>query len=116
MTLYKFNNAVVQYNNTVSSSFNMETGVKQGSVLSAYLFTLYMDNLVNALIDTRVGCMMGSRLVNTLVYADDVVLIAPSVGALKILLKECEAFTNTHHVNFNSNKKLSITFQQIQTT
>ena len=112
MTLYKFNNAVVQYNNTVSSSFNMETGVKQGSVLSAYLFTLYMDNLVNALINTRVGCMMGSRLVNTLVYADDVVLIAPSVGALKILLKECEAFTNTHHVNFNSNKSSLLHFNK----
>ena len=47
MTLYKFNNVVVQYNNTVSSSFNMETGVKQGSVLSSYQFTQYMDDLVN---------------------------------------------------------------------
>ena len=65
----------------------MEIGVKQGSVLSAYLFTLYMDNLVNSLIETCVGCMMGSRLINTLVYADNFVLIAPSVGALKILLK-----------------------------
>ena len=84
MTLHKFNNAVIQFNNTASSSFNMKTGVKQGSVLSAYLFTLYMDNLVNSLIETGVGCMVGERLINTLLYADDVVLIAPSVSAINM--------------------------------
>ena len=65
---------------------------KQGSVLSAYLFILYMNNLVKALLNTNVGCMVESRLINTLVYADDVVLIAPSVSAIKIVLETCESF------------------------
>ena len=71
----------------------MKTGVKQGSVLSAYLFTLYMDDLVKLLLDTRVGCYVGNKLINTLVYADDVVLITPSVGAMKLLLEKCEALS-----------------------
>ena len=42
MILYKFNNAVVKYNKATSSSFCMETGTKQGSVLSSYLFKQYI--------------------------------------------------------------------------
>ena len=112
MVLYKFNNAVVQYNQAISSSFGMETGTKQGSVLSAYLFTLYMDNLVKALLSTNVGCMVGSKLINTLVYADDVVLIGPSVSAMKILLETCESFTKSHHVNFNTSKSSLLYFNK----
>ena len=112
MILYKFNNAIIQYNKSISSSFNMQTGVKQGSVLSAYLFTLYMDDLVKLLLDTQVGCFVGNKLINTLVYADDVVLIAPSVGALKILLEKCENFSKSHHVNFNSSKSSLLFFSK----
>ena len=112
MILYKFNNAIVQYNKAISGPFNMQTGVKQGSVLSAYLFTLYMDDLVKLLLDTQVGCFVGNKLINTLVYADDVVLIAPSVGAMKILLEKCEAFSRSHHVNFNSNKSSLLFFNK----
>ena len=100
MILYKFNNAT-------SSFFCLETETKQGSVLSAYLFTLYMDNLVKTLLNINVGCMVGSRLIITLLYEDNVVLIDPSVKAIKILLETCDCF---HHVNFNKSKN-SFIFQ-----
>ena len=77
LILYKIDNAIISYNNSDSSSLSMETEVKQGSVLSASLLTLWMENLMKSLLDTNAGCMEGSRLVNTLLYADDIVLIAP---------------------------------------
>ena len=105
MILYKFNNAT-------SSFFCLETETKQGSVLSAYLFTLYMDNLVKELLNTNVGCMVGSKLFNTLVFADDVVLIALSVSAIKVLLETCESFTVSHHVYFNTSKSSLLYFNK----
>ena len=62
-----------------------------------------MDNLVKLLLETCVGCYVGNKLINTLLYANDVLLIAPSVSGMKILLEKCETFSNSRHVNFNSN-------------
>ena len=56
--------------------------------------------------------MVGSRLINTVVYADDADLIAPSVGAMEILLETYESFKNSHHVKFNMNKFSQLYFDK----
>ena len=37
-------------------------------------------------------------------YADDLVLLSPSVTGLRELLRVCEEFSNSHDVVFNSRK------------
>ena len=110
MILYKFNNAIVNYNNVFSNQFNISNGVKQGGILSPYLFSIYMDNLVDKLINTNMGCKMGDRLINCLMYADDIVLMAPSITALNVLLRECEVFSELYKVNFNPSKSSLMIF------
>jgi len=61
----------------------MPTGVRQGSVLSPYLFAVYIDD-IGKLCNAQLG-------LHVVLYADDILLLAPSVVALQRLLQAaCE--------------------------
>ena len=68
----------VRWNNVISSGFGVSNGVRQGGILSLYLFCVYMDDLSNKLNDIKVGYTIGATLINHLMYADDLVLLSPS--------------------------------------
>ena len=53
-------------------------GVRQGSVLSPFLFALYLDDL-SELGSSFKGCCM-------ILYADDILILSPSVSQLEHLL------------------------------
>ena len=59
--------------------FTVNLGVRQGSVLSPYLFAVY----VNDVDCSRTGC-------HVILYADDILLIAPTITQLEKLLHDCE--------------------------
>ena len=81
----------VRWNNVISSSFRVSNGVRQGGILSPYLFYVYMDDLSNKLNDIKVDCMIGAILINHLMYADDLVLLSHSAMGLSLLLSVCSA-------------------------
>jgi hypothetical protein len=94
----------VKWGNTISQPFDVKNGVKQGGVLSPVLFTLYIDKLLNNLKTSCLGCHIGSNYAGALSYADDIVVMAPSLSALKNMLLICEKFGNEYHVIFNPSK------------
>ena len=52
----------VRWNNVLSSGFGVSNGVRQGGILSSYLFCVYMDDLSIKLNDIKVGCTIGTTL------------------------------------------------------
>ena len=72
----------VKWDNIYSSMFAVTFGVRQGSVLSPILFNLYVNDLANIDIGLRRSCLI--------LYADDILLIAPSINILEKLLHKCE--------------------------
>jgi hypothetical protein len=82
---YLFNFVRVQWCGIVSDYFLAGNGVKQGVVLSPVLFCLYIDGLLIELSRAGVGCFLGSTFVGALAYADDIVILAPTSSALRIL-------------------------------
>ena len=66
---------------------SQEVKVKQGGILSPVLFTLYIDQLLLRLRNTGVGCHIGNVFTVGLGYADDILLIAPTVYSLRSMLK-----------------------------
>jgi hypothetical protein len=73
----------------VLSRFNVSNGVRQGGLLSPTLFTVYMNELIEGLNATGVGCFISGKCVNNLLYADDTALLSPSVKSMNMLLNVC---------------------------
>ena len=61
---------------------------KARRILSPILFCVYIDELLNRLLSSGIGCHMGNLSHACFGYADDVNLLAPSVGALHDLIKK----------------------------
>ena len=70
------------------------------------LYNVYTDDLNHHLQATGVGCYVGGAWVNSLSYADDMVLLAPTVTALQTLLEVFLAYAGPHDIAYNTTKTL----------
>ena len=95
---------IVRWGSTTSEAFGVSNGVRQGGVLSPYLFNVYMDGLSVILNNCDVGCTMNNVSVNHFMYADDTVLVSPSAKGLQRLLRLCEIYADKCDIIFNSKK------------
>ena len=101
----------VKWGRSMSELFHVTNGVRQGGILSPYLFSIYIDDLSEELNLIRVGCVMNDMIINHILYADDIVLISPSSRGLDQLIKCCERFGIEHNIIFNVNKCAVISFK-----
>ena len=69
-----------------------------------------MDVLLNKLKDTHVGCHIGNKFTAAVAYADDVLLMSPTLNALKILLSVCESYSRDYNIQFNASKSKFLVF------
>ena len=104
----------VQWGSCRSRGFSVSNGVRQGGVLSPYLFALYLDGLLEELSNSGVGCYWGSSFVDALAYADDIVLLAPCASALRRMLNICNNFATEHGLIFNPNTTQLICFRRFK--
>ena len=103
---YSNQKMMVRWGNVMSESFNVSNGVRQGRILSPYLFNVYMDDLSLRLKKHYAGCKIANNIINHLFYADDLVLLCPSHRGLQELLETCEKFALEHDIIFNTRKSV----------
>ena len=82
----------------------MSNGVRQGGILSPLLFTIYIDNIFKKLKTTGMGCYIDDVFAGSFGYADDLVLIAPSLAGLKCMIKICEDYAEQYNILYNPKK------------
>jgi hypothetical protein len=108
---YRNQSNCIRWAGECSDAFKMECGVRQGGLTSPKLFNLYINGLIEELCRAHVGCHLGNICVNNISYADDMVLLAPSVGALRKLLNICEKYTSSHGLLYNIKKSQYMIFK-----
>jgi len=96
----------VKWGTNYSSLFTVTNGVRQGKVLSSYLFAVSLDELSIQLGSARVGCTVGNMVVNHLMFADDIYVFSPSISGLQCLLNICGDYVTEHEITFNCNKTI----------
>ena len=82
----------------------MLNGVRQGGILSPFLFCIYIRSLINDVVMSRSGCYIAGVCVNLLAYADHIVLLSPSWHGLQKLLNIIEKAAVAIEMSFNTNK------------
>ncbi len=51
--------------------------------------------------NSGVGCYVGSKFVGAIAYADDLILLAPTIVALRKLINICEFYAAEYDIKFN---------------
>ena len=88
--------ACVKWNDVWSATFSVNFGVRQSSVLSPFLFNIYLDDVAKLN-----DCVNWKFIIG---YADDILLIAQSVSELRNLLRACEKELITIDMKINVKK------------
>ena len=107
-----FNQLVcVRWNQTLSYTFRVTNGVRQGGILSPLLFNVYMNDLSLSLNKFAIGCIIQNTIINHFMYADDIVLVSPSAKGLQKLVNESLKYGNEHNILYNKSKTVCMLFK-----
>ena len=110
LDMYERQSISVSWNGEQSGVFTGTNGVRQGGIISPLLFNVYIDVLLNKLKKQAIGCHVGHMFTGCLGYADDVTLIAPSIGSLQTMLSTCESYGLEYQVRYNTKKTVCMHF------
>ena len=69
----------VRWAGVLSQQFSKRSGVKEGSVISPLLFSLYINDLIIVLRSQSYWFCLGDMFIGCLLFADDVLLLSASV-------------------------------------
>jgi hypothetical protein len=101
----------VRWQNAKSDSFNIANGVRQGGILSPFLFRLYVRDLISSITSLRLGCNVAGTMINLLCFADDMVLLAPSWSGLQTLIDKLYQAAIDINMTFNVSKTVCMIFK-----
>ena len=99
----------VKWVDTLSEEFAVPLGTKQGGIIPPKLFSLYVD-LILILKKHGVGCHFLNMFVACILFADDMVLLAPSRSALQQMINICRDFCDKFCLSFNVKKSKVMVF------
>ena len=103
--IYKSPSARVILNDYSTDYFDCPLGVKQGDTISPTLFSIFINDLAKELKNSNLGVSLDENLVvSTLLYADDIVLLADNEDNLQSLLDITEGWCKKWRLEVNLTK------------
>ena len=114
LNMYTRQQLQVRWNTNVSAPFTVTNGVRQGGVMSPLLFGIYVDGLLERLEKSGIGCNVGTKYCGAIGYADDVILLVPSISGLRKMINICEQYALEHDVIFNGKKSKLLLYDSIE--
>jgi hypothetical protein len=90
--------------------FPIESGTRQGAVLSPFLFSLVISPLVRALAEQGLGIQTAGKLIACLLFADDIALIAGSEAELRRMMVLATSFFHKWRFTVSTSKTRIVAF------
>ena len=101
--IYENQSCSVKWSGETSSQFNVSNGVRQGAISSAILFAIYIDELLDILKASRLGCHIDGVFLGAFIFADDILLLSASRPGLQSLVNICHNFASKRNLKFGTN-------------
>ena len=109
--LYSTSKARARYLEMLSNEFPINRGVRQGCPLSPILFNLFINDVLNKC--EKYGVSIGNKRCCGGLFADDIVLVAPSKKNLQKMLSSVLNWANTNEMSFGINKCATMVIKPI---
>jgi len=106
---YSHLQCAVLWKGVLGNIFNIARGVRQGGVLSPFLFAIYMAELIGQL-SSGYGLYVGNLFMGCIMYADDIMLLSCSCYGLQKLVDICEHYGEKWDIIFNPKKTQCVSF------
>ena len=98
-----WNDASIEYR-------QIEWGLRQGGILSPFLFKFYINSVINDISHMDEGCSIGISKINILAYADDIALVANSVKQVSLLYNRLKCRLQGLGLQLNKGKTKCLLF------
>ena len=117
-SFYRNATASVKVGDKLSESFKVNVGVRQGCVMSPWLFNIYMDGVIKECMAGSMG--RGAKLesegrewkILTCLYADDAVLLAESAKDLQRVVTDFDRVCEKRKLKVNAGKCKVMVFER----
>ena len=110
--IYSSSNSQLRVNNYLTESFNVASGVRQGDIVSPVLFSMFLNDLATGIKGLDCGVKINGNDLSILLYADDIVLIAPSEGSLQKMLDFVADWCRKWRMAVNNEKTKIVHFRK----
>ena len=105
-------NLCVKWGDCLSSSFRSYVGLRQGDALSPNLFKIYINDLLNYIQVDKDTPYLKEKIVNCLLYADDLVLLSQSEEGLQKSVDWLNRFCEEWKLTVNMDKTKIVVFNK----
>ena len=110
--LYQDTKCTVNVNGKHTELFDVESGVKQGCLLSPVLFNVFINDLVDSVRLCNRGIQVLDTNIDMLMYADDIVVLADNENDLQLMLDNICSWAHKWRIEFNTSKTQVVHFRR----
>ena len=107
---YSGSTSAVLWNSSISRTFCIRQGVRQGATLSPLLYSLFVDDLLDRLSTSGYGVSIDGVYCGAPMYADDLALISDSEAGLQHMLDIVSEYAHLWRYRFNLSKSSVLVF------
>ena len=110
--IYMNDTSRIKIQNQCTETFEISKGVRQGCVLSPLLFNIFLSDLVKNLSLKEGKVKIADTEIASIVWADDIVLLAENEGGLQQMLNVLDAYCQENKLDINTAKTKCMTFNK----
>jgi len=108
---YHESSACVHHNGCKSRVFPVKQGVGQGRVLSAWMFLVYINDVIYKLDELATGLIIGNEHIPVSLLADDTTLLSSSRRDLQLSLDTLHKYACQWRLTYNADKSSVLIFR-----